>query len=212
MSGTVNDSANYTRLSGNAYVKTESMELYADEIELNGEDYRFIVAEGNIRGTYSEAGFTFTSGLLSYDREEKIAILENDVTMKDTENDVDLMAAFIEYNQNTEVTLIQIGVEIIQGESVCTAAFALYRKNIQILELSGSPKITQGDDIFQAHEIVFNLDTDEITLLGKVQGTVTDSKDEESSEEESSTSETESQNAVESEDISTIDTEGSENE
>ncbi len=175
MSGTVNDNVDYTRLSGNAFVQTESMELKASEIELNGEDYRYIEASGSISGTYSEAGFTFTCDSIRYDREEKIAILEGNVTMVDTENDVDLKAHFIEYNQNTEVALIQIDVEIVQGESVCTSAFALYRKEIQILELSGSPKIMQGDDIFQAHEIIFNLNTDEISLIGSVQGTVSDS-------------------------------------
>ncbi len=183
MSGTVNDSNDYTRLSGNAFVKTDSIELRANEIEMNGEDYRYIVASGNVSGTYSEAGFTFECDSIRYDREEEIAILEGSVTMVDTENDVTLKAEFVEYNQNTEVALIQIDVEILQDESVCTAAFALYRKNMQILELSGSPKITQGEDIFQAHEIIFNLDSEEITLIGQVQGTVTEASDEKSEDE-----------------------------
>ncbi len=184
MNGTVNDNANYTRLIGNASVTTDAMELNADEIELTGDDYRYIIASGDVSGVYSEAGFTFSCDSIRYDRETKIAILEGTVSMVDTENDVDLKAQFIEYNQTTEVALIQINVEIIQGESFCTAAFALYRKESQILELSGSPKITQGEDIFQAHEIIFNLETEEITLVGRVQGTVTDTNKEESSQEE----------------------------
>ncbi len=179
MSGTISDSDNYTRLSDNAVVNTDSMDLQADDIELNGEDYRYIVATGNISGTYSDAGFTFECDSLRYDRESKIAILEGNVSMVDTENDVALKAELIEYNQNTEVAVIQINVEITQDKSVCTAAFALYRKDIQILELSGSPKITQEDDIFQAHEIVFNLETEEITLIGNVQGTVIDESSDE---------------------------------
>ncbi len=191
MSGTVNDNNDYTKLTGNAFVKTDSIELRANEIEMNGEDYRYIVASGSISGTYSEAGFTFECDSIRYDREEEIAILEGGVTMIDTENDVTLKAEFVEYNQNTEIALIQIDVEILQDESVCTAAFALYRKSLQVLELSGSPKITQGDDIFQAHEVVFNLDTEEITLIGKVKGTVTESSDEESEDENSPTLEAE---------------------
>ncbi len=184
MSGTVSDNLNYTRLSGNASVQTASMELEADEIELNGEDYRYIAASGNITGVYSEAGFSFSCDSIRYDREAEIAILEGSVAMVDTENNVDLNAEYIEYNQNTEVALIQIDVEILKDDSVCTAAFALYRKEIQILELSGSPKVTQKDDVFQAHEIIFNLDTEEITLVGRVQGTVIEADDEESPEEE----------------------------
>ena len=174
MSGTVNDANSFTSLVGNAFVKTNSIELDADLIEIKGTNYRTINATGTITGTYSEAGFIFSCDSLTYDRELKVAILKGNVTMHDTENDVDLSSEFIEYNQNTEIANIQIKVKIIQGESTCTSSFAVYRKNEQILELNGSPKITQKEDVFKAHEIMFNLDTEEITLIGKVHGTVTD--------------------------------------
>lgn len=175
MSGSTSDNNEYTKLSGNAYIETETMELKADTIEMSGTDYRYIKATGNVNGTYTEGGFVFTCNSINYDRDTEIAVLEGMVYMDDTENDVQLEAEFIEYNQTTEIALIQIAVQILQDKSVCTAAFALYRKELQILELSGSPKIVQGDDIFQAQEIIFNLDTEEITLVGKVHGTVTDS-------------------------------------
>ncbi len=174
MSGTVSDTNSFTSLVGNAFVKTDSIELDADSIEIKGPNYRIINAIGNVKGTYSEAGFTFSCDSLTYDRELKVATLKGNVTMHDTENDVELFSEFIEYNQNTEVANIQINVKIIQGDSTCTSSFAVYRKNEQILELNGSPKITQKEDIFKAHEIMFNLDTEEITLIGKVQGTVID--------------------------------------
>lgn len=178
MSGSTSDNNEYTQLVGNAYIKTDSMELKADTIEMSGSDYRYIEAVGNVNGSYTEGGFAFTCNSINYDRETEVAVLEGAVSMDDTENDVQLEAEFIEYNQITETAHIQIGVKIVQDESVCTSTFALYRKELQILELSGSPKIVQGDDIFQAQEIVFNLDTEEITLVGKVHGTVTDSSNE----------------------------------
>ncbi len=178
MSGTVNNTNDVTRLVGDAFVKTDSIELNADEIELSGTDYRYVKASGNIKGIYTEAGFTFQCESITYDRDLEIAVLEGAVFMIDTENDVELKAAFVEYDQKTEVALIQIDVEIVKDDSICTSAFALYRKDIQILELSGSPKVTQGEDIFQSHEIIFNLDTEEITLVGNVQGTIVDSKGE----------------------------------
>lgn len=179
MSGTVSEIDTYTRLEGNAFVKTDSIELFADKIEITGTNYRTIIAKGKISGSYNEAGLTFECDSLTYDRETEIAILKGNVKMVDTENEVDLKAEFVEYNQKTEVALIQIDVEIIKEDSICTSAYATYKKNIQILELNGSPKITQKDDIFTAHEIIFNLDTEEITLIGKVQGTVTDEGDSE---------------------------------
>jgi len=94
---------------------------------------------------------------------------------------------YVEYNQATETALIQINVEITQENSVCTSAFAVYRKKIQMLELSGSPRVTESDNVFRAQEIVFNLDTKEITLDGKVSGTVIDKKENGGTSSESGT-------------------------
>ena len=42
--------------------------------------------------------------------------------------------------------------------------------------MSGNPKIVQGKDTFRAQEITLNLESQEITLDGRVRGTVTDSQ------------------------------------
>ena len=52
-----------------------------------------------------------------------------------------------------------------------------------MLEMSGNPKIVQGTDTFRAQEITLNLDTQEITLDGRVSGTVTESEKKKQNEE-----------------------------
>lgn len=166
-----------TKLTGNAFVKTGTMEIKADSITMSGDNFRYITAEGNVDGNNTESEMTFTCGRMRYDRTTKIAILEDTVHLLDTKNDVTADAQIIEYNQDTEVALMQIGVRLLQKDNVCTAAHAIYRKKEQTLDLSGNPKIVQGDDSFRAQEISLNLETDEITLDGRVNGTVTDSKE-----------------------------------
>ena len=166
-----------TKLTGNAFVKTETMEIKADSITMSGDNFRYITAEGNVDGNNTESEMTFTCGRMRYDRTTKIAILEDTVHLLDTKNDVTADAQIIEYNQDTEVALMQIGVRLLQKDNICTAAHAIYRKREQTLDLSGNPKIVQGDDSFRAQEISLNLETDEITLDGRVSGTVTDSKE-----------------------------------
>ena len=46
--------------------------------------------------------------------------------------------------------------------------------------MTGNPQVVQGDDTFRAQEIIFNLDTEEITMDGRVQGTVTEDGETES--------------------------------
>lgn len=177
MTGNTQSKTKPTKLIGHAYVKTETMEISADSITMSGDDYRFIVAEGNVKGSNTESQMDFTCGKMKYDRETKIARLEDAVTLKDIQNDVDASAQIIDYNQNSEIAVMQIGVSLKQKDNVCTCAYALYKKNEQMLEMNGNPKIIQGDDTFRAQVITLNLDTQEITLDGRVSGTVTDTKE-----------------------------------
>ncbi|MBP5329481.1 MAG: organic solvent tolerance protein OstA [Spirochaetaceae bacterium] len=168
------DEGNYTKLERNASISTESMQVYADTVELSGEEYRIVEAQGNVRGKYTDDDFDFTCSKLYYDRKTKIVKLEGSVHLIDTKNNIDARAQMIEYNQNTNVAVLQIAVEILSKDDVCTGAMGIYHKNEQILELTGSPQIVRGDDKFRAQEIVLDMETEEIKLDGKVRGTVTE--------------------------------------
>ena len=176
MTGTAGNSSDTTTLSGSAYVLTSSMEIAADSITMSGKNFRYIEADGNITGKNIEANMEFTCGRLSYDRETKIATLKDNVHLADTENGVSVDAQLIEYNQNTDIARIQIGITIKQKDNVCSSAYAVYRKKNQMLEMSGNSQITQGEDTFRAQEITLNLDTQQITLDGRVKGSVVDDK------------------------------------
>ena len=172
MSGTAGNKNNSTVLQGNAQVKTESMEIFAEYIELYGKDFRYIKARGNVKGINTESEMDFTCENMKYDRKTKIASLEGNVHLVDIKNDVKADAQIIEYNQNTEIAVMQIGINLTQKDSVWTGEHAIYRKNEQLLELNGNPQINQKDDTFRAQTIFLNMDTQEITLSGRVKGTV----------------------------------------
>ena len=176
MTGTAGNSSDKTTLRGNAYVLTSSMEISADAITMSGKDFRYIEADGNISGKNLDTKMEFTCGKLSYDRETKIATLRDSVHLDDTENNVTVEAQIIEYNQDTDTAIIQIDITLKHKDNVCKSMYAIYRKKAQMLELSGNSQITQGEDTFRAQEITLNLDTQEITLDGRVKGSVVDNK------------------------------------
>lgn len=197
MTGKAGDTNSTTKLTGQAFVQTQTMEISADDIELSGENYRMIKARGNISGKNLESKMTFTCDSLEYDRETKIALLKGDVSLTDEQNDVKADAQIIEYNQNTEVAIMQIQIKLIQKENTCNAAYAVYQKEQKMLELAGNAQIKQKDDTFRAQQISLNLDTQEISLNGNVKGSVTqeDKKDGQSE----SNGQTESEQPVQSE-------------
>lgn len=174
MSGSMKQNQDYTTLSGGATIKTASMEIQADTIELYGTDFRFIKAEGSVRGVQQEEGLEFSCTTMEYDREEKIALFSGNVVLQDKENEVVAKAQRIEYRELSAIAIMQVAVELTKDESLCTCAFALYRKDEKLLEMTGNPQVVQGNDSFRAQEIVFNLDTEEITLEGSVKGKVTE--------------------------------------
>lgn len=176
MNGNASEKNGYTTLNGNAHIITDTMEIFADSIELSGTDFRFITASGSIRGTNSESGMSFTCNKMTYDRDTKVATLEGNVTLNDTENGVTAQAQRIEYDDISHVAVMQISITLKQKDNTCTASYAIYRKDDQILTLEGNPQVTQNTDTFRAQQIVLNLDTQEITLDGRVRGSVTVTK------------------------------------
>ncbi|MBQ9630143.1 MAG: LPS export ABC transporter periplasmic protein LptC [Treponema sp.] len=174
MTGKTGDNASETRLVGNAYILTSTLELSADSITLKGKDFRFIQAEGNISGKNLETNMNFSCGNLSFDRKTKLATLKDNVSLTDIENEVTAKAQIIEYNQEQDVAIIQIDIMLTQKNNECSGAYAVYRKKQKMLELSGNAQIRQNEDTFRAQEITLNLDTQEITLDGRVKGSITE--------------------------------------
>lgn len=182
MSGVIGDKSDSTKLTGEAYVLTDSMEISAEQIALSGKDFRYIEAEGAVKGKNMESELEFTCEKLKYDRETKIAELSDNVSLTDVKNNVNAKAQIIEYNQETETAVMQIEINLTQKDNVCSGSYAVYRKNDQILELSGNSQIKQGNDTFRAQQITLNLDSQEITLDGRVKGSIIDERKTEKSE------------------------------
>ena len=127
MVGQTGNSNATTKLIGAAFVQTASIEISAEMIEMSGENYRYIKAEGNISGKNLDTNMEFTCDSLEFDRDTKIAILKGDVTLTDIENDVKAQAQIIEYNQETEIAVLQIQVKLIQKDNTCQL-----KKNAQL--------------------------------------------------------------------------------
>lgn len=177
------ENSEYTSLDGNAEVKTDDLEIQADFIEISGKDFRFITASGRVSGKNLTSNFSFSCEKLHYDRITKIALLESTVELHDIENDVQINAQSIEYNQKTDIATMQIEVRLTSKDSICTSALAIYNKAQQRVVLSGSPKIERNKDIFQAQEIILDIQTEEIKLDGKIRGSIVNENAEDKKQE-----------------------------
>lgn len=176
MQGSGTKGKNATALTGNAQVTVDSLTIYGERIELYGKDYRYIKANGGVKGEDPEKGFTFSAASLFYDRETEVAEFMGAAQVEDTKNKVETAAERIEYNQKNEIILLQMAVKLKSKDIVCDSLFAVYSRNASMLELTGKPTVKKGKDEFKAVRISVNLDTEDIRLEGKVSGSVTEEK------------------------------------
>ncbi|PIE97944.1 MAG: lipopolysaccharide transporter LptA [Treponema sp.] len=174
----INDNAD-TTLSGNAVVKTDDLNIKGETIKLTGKDFRYITASGKVQGENQKEEFSFQADLIKYDREQKTAEFFGNVQFSDKKNEAVLNADYAHYDENTETLILRFNVSITQKETKCNSFFATYRRKESTLDLVGKPCVEKEGDVFNAQRIIINLDTEEISLEGKVSGSVIeDVKDE----------------------------------
>ncbi|QEN04817.1 hypothetical protein EW093_08905 [Thiospirochaeta perfilievii] len=165
-------------LIGNAYIKTDTLNINSDRIELYGEDYRFASCTGSVLIHNIKENFYINSEKLLYDNEKKEATVTGNAIMKDIDNEMIIKGEYIKSFEKTSITLIQIKVRIINEDLVCRSEFAEYNSEINRLVLTGDPVVFKGDDVFRASKITINLDTNDIIMEGKVKGNISEEKDE----------------------------------
>lgn len=176
MTGTAGSSSDTTVLKGNSYILTSSIEIEAESITMSGKNFRYVDAEGSVNGKNTESRLLFKCASVHCDRQEKLFTFKDDVSLTDEGNKVDVKAQIVEYDQNTDIAMIQINAVITQKDNICKSAFAVYKKKEQMLELNGNAQIKRGGDTFSAQFITLDLNTQQITLDGRVKGTVSDNK------------------------------------
>lgn len=183
MTGSAGKQNASARLSGNAEVVSGSFTVRSDDMELTGENYRFITARGNVRGEDSEKGFSFSASGMEYDRQKEFSTFLGSVAFSDTENGVEITAGRLSYDRGSETVLMQIDVVLQKDGMTCTAAFAIYRRGQSALELTGAPFVSNDGNEFRARRIFVDLDTEKITLEGAVRGSMADGSGPDAGEE-----------------------------
>jgi len=172
MSGTKAVGRETTILMGNAQVRSDNLLLRANRIEIQGDNNQFIDCSGVVWGMEVEKNIIFVTDRLRYDRKLKIARLEGNSTLEDRKNSLVAKGNYIEYDDQAEVTVLQISVRLFKDDMVCRSEYAVYRRNEKLLDLSGFPVVFKKDDEFRADRIRVDLDTDDVTMEGAVSGTI----------------------------------------
>jgi lipopolysaccharide export system protein LptA len=159
-------------LTGNAEVKSDSIVLRAERIEMRGADNDIVECYGNVTGYEEEKDIYFRADSLVYDRKTKIAKLTGNSSLEDRKNEIVARARFIEYDDSNEIAVFQISVRLLRKKMVCRSEYAIYRRQDELLDLSGFPIVYREGDEFRADKIRVDLETDDVIMTGAISGTL----------------------------------------
>lgn len=166
-----------TLLKGNAFIKSDSTQITAKEIEIYGDNSRYALCRGDITVLDEEKGILLKSQKLFYDRKRDLSRIEGYAEMEDQKNELVVKGGFLENYGKDDIAIIQIGVRILKEDLAARSEFAKYNRKTEILELSGMPHVVWKGDEYRASRIIINLDKDEIRLEGQVTGTVSEEEE-----------------------------------
>jgi lipopolysaccharide export system protein LptA len=161
-----------TLLRGNAKIRSEETEITATEIEIYGKDFQFAECRGSVVARDIKKDLFITCDSLRYDRIANNILAEGNAYMEDGKNEIIIRGHRLENRDKEDIVIIQIGGRIIKKDLAARSEFTTYRRSENLLELSGLPVLFWKKDEYRAGRIVMNLDTEEITLLGDVSGTI----------------------------------------
>jgi len=173
-----------TLLTGDARVTSNEITLRAAEIELSGEDFRYAETRGTVEVIDQGRDLTIMASLLHFDRDTENSRAEGDVIVEDRANDLIVKGGYLETREGGDLILMQSGVRVLQDDLTARAQFLRYRREEEVLELSGFPVVYWKGDEYRATRIVLNLDTEEIELVGQVEGAVVIDEDEPAAEDD----------------------------
>ena len=162
-----------TVLTGNAALTSDDTEIFADSIELYGDDLAFALSRGGVRVVQVGEGIELTSETVFYNRRDGIVRVEGDALLVDHDNEMVIRGGFLEHWEDRNETSIQIGVQILSDDLVARAQLVHYDRGKQTLALSGLPVVTWKGDEYRASRVFIDLDQDRIVLTGAVSGQIT---------------------------------------
>lgn len=170
------DGNHMVTLSDPANVSCDDVTITADKIELYGTDYNFVKCSGNVIVAEGKRNINMSCPMLMYNREAEELLSDGWIEIDDTEHEVKLSGAWLDYNKEAGTMLLQMQAAVEKdtddGLMSCTADSIEYNSENQTVTLKGSAKVVWGDDDYKASVITVNLDTEEVVLHGSISGEV----------------------------------------
>lgn len=163
-------------LSQGAYVKVDSLRIVADEMNLSGSGWTTIRCTGNVVVEDDERDLSIRSTSLYYDRNSELLLISSYFELEDRGNELSASASHLEYDMADETLTLTGRVSMSKldnGDIVRIGAEKVeYDRTTDRLSMKGGAEVTYKGDEYYAEVVVLDLEKEEISLDGKIRGTI----------------------------------------
>jgi lipopolysaccharide export system protein LptA len=163
-------------LSQGSLIEFGSITLNAESIEIIGPNASTLEAFGSVSIKDSDKNIEIKSNKLNFNRETHLLTVDGWVEIEDLQNEMIASGGYLLYNSETGNMLLQVaaslvrtsddGLMIIQGNSI------EFDRERQIMKVVGSSVITFKGDTYHSQVTTINLENNEITMSGDIEGTI----------------------------------------
>lgn len=163
-------------LTGDANVSIDSLNIKADSISLEGESYEKISSSGKIEVSDEEKGLFIRCNSLSYNKDSEILFIKGYHELSDDKNEIQVSANSLEYDMREEKLTLMMNVHLLKasGNDIlsCKAEQIEYNRRTNFLNIFGSATLSFRGNVYQAKAITVDLDNEEISLEGRIKGSI----------------------------------------
>ncbi len=163
-------------LSKGARVETGSITITSDEMTLSGEDWCYVECTGNVLIKDTEKNIEIRSSSIWYDRIKEIIIISSWFEIDDTSQELYATAGSLHYDMKNEKLELSMQVSLMRisdgSVMTCTSESLSYDRENEFVSLKGKSNVIWKGDEYSADIISVDLKNDEISLSGRIKGTI----------------------------------------
>ncbi|MBK5201222.1 MAG: hypothetical protein JJE21_06780 [Spirochaetaceae bacterium] len=163
-------------LENPANVVIDDLSLSATKISLLGKNYDKIQCDGTVVIKDPTKGLTILCNSLFYNRITNIITITGGVEIDDTKNELHSTSQSLEYDIDKKKMTISVEINLLHiadnNVMKCSGDNLIFNRGENTLVLLGNSTVTWKDDEYRAEAISVNMNNNEISLEGSIEGSI----------------------------------------
>ena len=163
-------------LSDGAKVSVDQIRIESNKITLSGNGWMEVVCEGKTKIEDLENKIEIRTSGLWFDRTEERMIISSWFEIDDRKNEISATGNSLLFNMKTGMLTLEKDVTLLKitesGIMKCKAESVILDRDNQKISLRGNASVIWNGEEYNAEAIFVDLETEEISLEGRIKGSI----------------------------------------